>query len=464
MLRTGWVLALVLAYPAVGMAALTYQDHPRADSDLVERTVFSGAQEVARLVLDGNGNVIRSTGTVPDGVAEYYDKDQRLRGRLTFQGGVLSGPAATYYPDGTLYLEANYTGNRLHGAYRLYDAQGRLKTDYRFQDGRLDGEQKVYYDSGQLMSRSRYSYGVKDGPLLMYHENGRVAYKSDYHQGHQLRRAEFDEDGREIGTRPGPSAGPPDTEEPAVETGAGAAVEPEALLTGTRAETPAGGGGHRASDRWQGRIVIFGSVPSAAFSMAQVNAYLNDWDEFLNYYGVRSSLGLAAQSTFTGGAGYWVSDAVFAGLEGEVLSCETSSGGDQLGVDFRARALELGGVVQVGTHVPPHVFMAGLGGYSVTLIDAWEYLHLNAVGYSDAFRVFHGSTLGLKFMAGYQVELAPFFGLGVDLGYRLAAINDVTFTADNYQEEPFIYAGDPVNLDFSGFYVRAGLRLYFQTR
>lgn len=233
-----------------------------------------------------------------------------------------------------------------------------------------------------------------------------------------------------------------------------AAIEPE----------PAVAVAPLASDRWRGRIVAFGNYASNYFAMSGVNKYLDDWDEYLNYYGVRSSLGLAALPAFSGGLGYWIRDDIFAGVEGEVLSCETSAGSSQLGVDVRLRALELGVWAQVATHAAPHVFTAGLGCYAVSLIDAWEYLHLNGVGYNDAYRSFRGSGVGFKVMAGYQVELSPEFGLGVDLGYRLAKVENVTFSAAGYQDEAFMYRNERIAFDFGGFYARAGLRLYFQVR
>ena len=98
---------------------------------------YSDGKEVARQIIDGAGNIIKTEGKIPDGVVKEYYKSGKLKGEGTIKNGKVEGIVKEYYES------------------------GKLKAEWCIKNGVPDGTTKKYYESGSIRCIDTYKNGQK---------------------------------------------------------------------------------------------------------------------------------------------------------------------------------------------------------------------------------------------------------------------------------------------------------------
>ena len=109
---------------------------------------YSEGKEIAKQTVDAAGNIIKTTGKIPDGVVKEYYKSGKLKGEGTFK------------------------------------------------DGKVEGIVKQYYESGKLKAEWNIKNGTLDGTSKRYYENGGIRYIDTYKNGQKIDRKSYDEQGK----------------------------------------------------------------------------------------------------------------------------------------------------------------------------------------------------------------------------------------------------------------------------
>lgn len=215
---TYWLLLVALS-PAVAYAEVSRKIVK--NTDRTEQVFFySGGREVAKKVLDEDGNVIKTIGKIPDGIVKEYYESGKLKSEWNYKNGKLEGICKTYYESGELMFKYNYKEGKQDGITRSYYRNGRLKYEYKYRDGKLEGTIKKYYRNGKLAfewnykdgkregitksyyrsgsQRAEWNYGDNrlDGITRIYYENGGIQYIDTYKNGQKVNRKAYDSKGK----------------------------------------------------------------------------------------------------------------------------------------------------------------------------------------------------------------------------------------------------------------------------
>ena len=162
---------LVLLSVAVVSAEVTRESTSDPD-ETVEHVFYVKGEEIARQVLDEDGNVIKTAGRIPDDIVKQY------------------------YENGKLEFECKYKNNRPEGIARVYYESGKLSAEYNYKDNRLDGISRLYYESGSLMSEWNYKDDKHEGISKKYYEHGGMRCLHTYEDGQLIRKKTFDKSGK----------------------------------------------------------------------------------------------------------------------------------------------------------------------------------------------------------------------------------------------------------------------------
>ena len=115
-----------------------------------EIVFYKEGKEIARESTDNYQNVIRASGTVPDGWAKELDKAGRVM------------------------REVESKDNRPNGPMKTYDEQGKLVTESQYRAGKLDGVMKYFYPSGVEEMEGQWKGGQPQGAFKYFDEQGRL--------------------------------------------------------------------------------------------------------------------------------------------------------------------------------------------------------------------------------------------------------------------------------------------------
>jgi antitoxin component YwqK of YwqJK toxin-antitoxin module len=135
-------LIVVLLFPASAYAEVTREAFIKRNGTL-ELVFYIKGKKIARQVWDNDGDHVRTTGIIPNGIVKHH------------------------YVDGTVW-EIPYKNNRAEGVSKIYDKYGALKVKSNYTNGKLDGISKVYSAGGNLIGELHY----KQGRLLKKIEYG----------------------------------------------------------------------------------------------------------------------------------------------------------------------------------------------------------------------------------------------------------------------------------------------------
>ena len=166
---TQGVLLIVLS--AVVVQAQVTRREIIAPDGTIEHIFYSEGKERARQRLDDRGNILQTTGTVPDGVVKGY------------------------YDTGTVEYECTYRDNKLEGTVTVYYESGKVMQEWHYKDNKRNGITNWYYESGGLMRQFNYKNGTLDGVSKKFYENGVLRSTKTYRDGQFIARKEYDKNG-----------------------------------------------------------------------------------------------------------------------------------------------------------------------------------------------------------------------------------------------------------------------------
>ena len=125
-------------------------------------TYFSDGKQVAQKTIGQDGNTIKFTGKIPDGIIrEYYD-DGTLMYESTYKNGALEGPTKGFYQNGALAGEWNYKNDELEGTGKVYFNTGELQYIDTYENGEMV-DRKTYDKTGKLVTEKKTGE-VKEAP------------------------------------------------------------------------------------------------------------------------------------------------------------------------------------------------------------------------------------------------------------------------------------------------------------
>lgn len=130
------LLLLILLSTTIVSAEVTLKQMVNPDGTR-EYVYYSGGKEVAKQIVDDDGNIVKTIGIIPDGIVREYYKSGKLKGEGNFKDGKLEGTAKEYYES------------------------GKLKAEWNFKNGTLEGISKRYYESGEIRYIDTYKNGQK---------------------------------------------------------------------------------------------------------------------------------------------------------------------------------------------------------------------------------------------------------------------------------------------------------------
>lgn len=150
----------------------------------LERAFYRDNIEIARLYFDGEGNQVRATGNIPDGilVKSFYDNGNIER-EVYYKRGKRDGIAKFYSEDGKLVKEVNLKEDEFDGLCKEYYADGTLQSESNYRNGILEGETRTYSEGGTLKTLLTIKNGKENGPAIVYYKNGNKQYEVNYIDG-----------------------------------------------------------------------------------------------------------------------------------------------------------------------------------------------------------------------------------------------------------------------------------------
>ena len=145
----------------------------------VEYVFYSDGEEIAKQKEDDYGNIIQTTGKIPDGTVKGYDESGKLEHECNYKDNKLEGLVRVYYESGKIMMEWNYKDNKLNGITRWYYENGGLMRQFNYKDGKREGISKKYYENGGIWS----TYTYRNGKLVNrkdYDERGNLMSDQDF--------------------------------------------------------------------------------------------------------------------------------------------------------------------------------------------------------------------------------------------------------------------------------------------
>jgi hypothetical protein len=207
------------------------------------------------------------------------------------------------------------------------------------------------------------------------------------------------------------------------------------------------------------RFFWYGNIGAAAYAMRDINQWIGGNNRVFSHYNLAAEPEISQGFTFGTGLGFWISNYFSLGAELCGLEADTSGGANYLREEMSLGALEIGGFVKAATPLNNGVYIAfTLGMSSLSLQDAT--IHDYVSGYSDRYLTLIGSALSVKTAVSLEYLSGQNVGVGLDLGYRSAKITNVKGN-NGSKTLPLVNADrTPLSIDYSGFYILAGVRIY----
>lgn len=206
-----------------------------------------------------------------------------------------------------------------------------------------------------------------------------------------------------------------------------------------------------------GKFGIFGNLGLSTFAMDDFNKDIDDINTLMTSFGVSGKAEkIIGGLTAGGGLQYGVLDNLLIGAEVEGLMAGSKTDftalGQKVTFELSMPATAVGafikGVLPAGNKF---FFTGGIGVDYISLAGAIKVTHSDDV-------TFTGSGMGFRILVGGQVLFTEMFGLGLDLGYRIAKITEL-----KDKDGKIFKKSDNTNesADYSGLITRLGVNLYF---
>ncbi|MBQ6223861.1 MAG: hypothetical protein IJJ58_01680 [Campylobacter sp.] len=212
-----------------------------------ERIFFDNGKEVARQILNQQGEVVKENGKVytghakefysngslkreayfekglPQGKVNIYDQNGRIiaieqyekglkngqtllynfvqnvlsEERVDYKSGLIDGKHQLFGPNGKLILTEEYKADKLNGTREIFFQNGRPSSKEHYKDGKLEGTRQLYYESGQILYEEFYVNGKLQGQRKGYYPDGSLYLQESYLNGLlEGKRITFDKNGQ----------------------------------------------------------------------------------------------------------------------------------------------------------------------------------------------------------------------------------------------------------------------------
>ena len=160
------------------------------------RIFYSDGKEVAQQIRSPEGIILKTTGKIPDGIVEEFNRDGTLMAVSNYKNGKLEGISKAYYPSGELREEILYANDKREGISKTYHKNGKILADRHFKDGLLEDLTTVYYESGKVLVEMHYKDNKLDGESKYYYENGSMRSIETYEDNKKIRLQSYDQQGK----------------------------------------------------------------------------------------------------------------------------------------------------------------------------------------------------------------------------------------------------------------------------
>ena len=201
---------------------------------------------------------------------------------------------------------------------------------------------------------------------------------------------------------------------------------------------------------------------TAYYAMGDLNRDIDRFNVSLKYYGFQTIENLNSGNEFTGGLAYWIFDYLALGVEIGYLTAELDSyPAPEYHYHDNIPALEMGGFVKTGTWLN-HEILAGAkaGVYQLSCYGAEHEETL--AGYGTYSYRYAGTDLSWKFSGYLDYFFSANLALGIELGYRWAAIHSVKTVIGSQTELKTNPDGSNFQLDYSGLFALGAVKFYFR--
>lgn len=192
--------SLVFAFLTLGLAALfspttIFADEPVLTYQVIkqesneETDFFSNGKMIATRKFNEKGEVLGTTGTIPDGVYKSI-KDGKTTAELTFKNGKKNGPARFFHKNGQMKEKVDYAEDKKEGVEKYYDSSGNLKKEIPFKLGKAvftfkavdSGKTFLFYQEGKQIGAKKWKYPegisadalIPDGIYRSFYPSGKL--------------------------------------------------------------------------------------------------------------------------------------------------------------------------------------------------------------------------------------------------------------------------------------------------
>lgn len=135
------------------------------------------------------GDIIEEWSYFPNGQMEYDEKYNKKK--------LVDGDYTIFYSNGKVKKKVSYQGGQISGPNKMWFENGRLREDCNFVAGKLDGTYSLYYENGRLKEKSTYKNGKQEGIEEKYDEKGRLTDKYVYENGKTVEMYRYNPGGME---------------------------------------------------------------------------------------------------------------------------------------------------------------------------------------------------------------------------------------------------------------------------
>jgi hypothetical protein len=214
------------------------------------------------------------------------------------------------------------------------------------------------------------------------------------------------------------------------------------------------------------RFGIFGNLGYAATAMGDVNQYeIDAINSAMAAQHITGSLSdITGGVTLDGGWQYGINDNFLIGMDLQYQWIQTQTTFkntrapyDSLDLEYTFPLSSVGFFIKGMEPLSNRFFLTAGGGvdyhYAYGTLSAHDTLG------NSIYDTLSSSGFGFKLMGGAQVFFSPYVGLGLDVGYRYAVLDNLV-TSDG----TVLKVGNPrrnMRLDYSGAFFRIGLNVFF---
>lgn len=126
------------------------------NGDPKEIVYYADGNKIAKEKFDVKGNVTKTEGQIPDGIAKEYYRNGKLKAEINLKNGLLNGPMKKYSESGYLKSAINYRNGIRHGETKIYwENTNVVSLIDTYEDGRIV-DKKVYDVSGNLIFEQKF--------------------------------------------------------------------------------------------------------------------------------------------------------------------------------------------------------------------------------------------------------------------------------------------------------------------